>query len=150
MLGMGQSEKLPDSGPGRYTNAEHREYMFGLWEQLELGDEIVFVVHDWGSLLAFDWANRNPSRVQGVAYMEAILRENMWADFPEAPREAIRTLRSPPGDDMVLQDYCRRRVDALLQAAGNGLCSDVGTAAPSHAARPAAIALYRSLRLVPD
>ena len=104
MLGMGESEKLPDSGPGRYTNTEHREYMFGLWEQLELGDEIVFVVHDWGAVLAFDWANRNRARVRGVAYMEAILTENEWADFPEAPREAIRALRSPAGEDMILRD----------------------------------------------
>jgi haloalkane dehalogenase len=60
----------------------------------------VFVVHDWGSLLAFDWANRNRARVQGVAYMEAILTENKWSDFPEAPREAIRAVRSPAGDDI--------------------------------------------------
>ncbi|MDR3488727.1 MAG: haloalkane dehalogenase [Bradyrhizobium sp.] len=104
MIGMGESEKLRDSGPGQYMNTEYREYMFGRWEQLELGDEIVFVVHDWGSVLAFDWAGRNRTRVQGLAYMEAILRENKWDDFPEAPREAIRALRSPAGDDMILRD----------------------------------------------
>jgi hypothetical protein len=46
--------------------------------------------------------------------------------------------------------YCRRRVDAFILAGGNSLCSDVGTAAVGQAARPAAIALYRSLRFAPD
>lgn len=44
MIGMGDSEKLPESGPGRYTNAEHCEYMVGLWDRLQRGDEVVFVV----------------------------------------------------------------------------------------------------------
>ena len=32
LIGMGDSEKLPDSGPGRYTIAEHRDYLDGLLE----------------------------------------------------------------------------------------------------------------------
>ena len=47
--------------------------------------------------------------------------------------------------------YCQRRVDAFLRlAGGNSMYSDVGTVAGGHAARPAAIALYRSLRFAPD
>ena len=29
MIGMGESEKLPDSGPDRYTYAEQRSFLFG-------------------------------------------------------------------------------------------------------------------------
>src|SRR6478609_11565266 len=54
MIGMGDSEKLPDSGPGRYTYAEHRDYLFSLWHKLGLDKDVVFVLNDWGSLLGFD------------------------------------------------------------------------------------------------
>ena len=32
MIGMGDSEKLPDSGPDRYTYAEQRSFLFALWK----------------------------------------------------------------------------------------------------------------------
>jgi haloalkane dehalogenase len=41
------------------------------------------VLHDWGSALGFDWATRNCDRVQGIAYMEAIVTPLTWADWPE-------------------------------------------------------------------
>src|ERR1043166_5485445 len=59
LVGMGDSDKLPDSGPARYRYAEQRDYLFALWDHLALGDRIVFVIHDWGSALGFDWANAN-------------------------------------------------------------------------------------------
>src|SRR3989475_11900747 len=34
MIGMGDSEKLPDSGPDRYTYAEQRNFLFALWKKL--------------------------------------------------------------------------------------------------------------------
>jgi len=34
MIGMGDSEKLLDSGPDRYTYAENRSFLFALWEKL--------------------------------------------------------------------------------------------------------------------
>jgi haloalkane dehalogenase len=61
LIGMGDSDKLENSGPNRYTYAEHRDYLFALWDQLNLGDKIIMVLHDWGSALGFDWACRNPA-----------------------------------------------------------------------------------------
>src|SRR5271167_4076590 len=46
LIGMGDSDKLEISGPTRYTYAEQRDYLFALWDQLALGDEIVLVLHD--------------------------------------------------------------------------------------------------------
>ena len=43
---------------------------------------MIVVLHDWGSLLGFDWMRQHPDRVQGIAYMEAILQPMTWADFP--------------------------------------------------------------------
>src|SRR5467141_5291051 len=51
LIGMGDSDKLAPSGPDRYTYAEQREYLFALWDKLDLGANIVLVVHDWGSAL---------------------------------------------------------------------------------------------------
>ncbi len=72
LIGLGDSDKLPDSGPGRYTYVEQREYLFALWEELGLKQDVVLVIHDWGSTLGFDWASQHPDRVQGIAYMRRL------------------------------------------------------------------------------
>jgi haloalkane dehalogenase len=103
LIGMGDSDKLPDSGPKRYTYAEQREHLFALWDRLALGNRIVFVIHDWGSALGFDWANRNRERVAGIAYMEALVTPVTWADWPENARRAFQGFRSSAGEEMILQ-----------------------------------------------
>ncbi|MGI9524160.1 MAG: haloalkane dehalogenase [Hyphomicrobiaceae bacterium] len=103
LVGMGDSAKLPDSGPHRYTYEEQRDYLFALWHQLALGDDIILVVHDWGSALGFDWAQANPSRVQGIVYMEAIVQPLTWDDWPENARNVFQGFRSPAGEAMVLE-----------------------------------------------
>ena len=37
LIGMGDSDRLPDSGPDRYRFVEHRKYLDGLLEQLDEG-----------------------------------------------------------------------------------------------------------------
>ena len=54
LIGMGDSDKLPHSGPDAYGFFEHRDHLDGLLDQLDLGDRIVLVLHDWGSALGFD------------------------------------------------------------------------------------------------
>ena len=71
MIGMGSSDKLHPSGPDRYNYAEQRDYLFALWDALDLGDNVTLVLHDWGSVLGFDWANQHRDRIQGIAFMEA-------------------------------------------------------------------------------
>jgi haloalkane dehalogenase len=102
LIGMGDSDKLDDSGPGSYRFIEHRHYLDGLLDHLDVGDEVTLVVHDWGSALGFDWANRHRDRVAGIAYMEAIVRPLGWDDWPEGARRFFQALRSPAGDEMVL------------------------------------------------
>ena len=105
LIGMGDSEKLPNSGPDRYTYAEHREFLFALWEELGLKRDVVLVIHDWGSTLGFDWASQYPDRVQGIVYMEAAPLPLTWDDFPdETSRGAFGAFRSDAGEDMVLRD----------------------------------------------
>ena len=42
LIGMGGSDKLSPSGPDRYHYAEQREYLFGLWDALDLGNRVDF------------------------------------------------------------------------------------------------------------
>jgi haloalkane dehalogenase len=104
LIGMGDSEKLGPEDAVRYTFVRHREFLDGLLDALDLGDEVTLVVHDWGSALGFDWARRHPERVRAIAYMEAIVRPLAgWEEWPEAARAIFQGLRSPAGEEMVLE-----------------------------------------------
>ena len=102
LIGQGDSDKLDDTGPDSYRFVEHREYLDGLLDQLDLGDNITFVIHDWGSALGFDWANRHRDRVAGLVYMEAIVCPMTWAEWPEAAAGIFKGFRSPAGEEMVI------------------------------------------------
>jgi haloalkane dehalogenase len=96
LIGMGDSDKLPDSGPGSYRFVEQRRY---LDKALNVHERVTFVIHDWGSALGFDWANRHREAVKGIAYMEAIVRPwDYWdqlgpASVPSSRRCVLRPAR---------------------------------------------------------
>jgi haloalkane dehalogenase len=104
LIGMGDSQKLPVSGPGSYTFVEHRRYLDALLEALDVRERVTFVGHDWGAALAFDWARRHPDAVKGIAFMEAVAETSEWSDTPEGARERFQALRSPAGEQMVLEE----------------------------------------------
>ena len=103
LIGMGDSDTLPQSGPDAYTFVQHREYLDALLERLGVDGDVTFVIHDWGSALGFDWAHRHPDGVKGIAYMEAIVRPLSWDDWPDAARKVFQGFRSPAGEQMVLE-----------------------------------------------
>ncbi|SRR5258708_5510513 len=103
LIGMGDSAKLPQSGPDAYTFVEHRRYLDALLEQLDVRERITFVVHDWGSALAFDWTYRHPDAVKRLAYMEAVVASGKWDEMSERGRKIFQNLRSPVGEQMVLE-----------------------------------------------
>lgn len=105
LIGMGDSDKLENSGPGRYTFAEHRRYLEALLLGLGLtaAGRIVLVVHDWGSALGFDWARRHPQAVDAIAYMEAIVAPVTWDDWPDEARGIFQAFRSPKGEELILE-----------------------------------------------
>ena len=102
LIGMGDSGKLDDPGPDSYRLVEHREYLDGLLEYIGVIENVTLVVHDWGSALGFDWANRHRDATFGIAYMEAIVRPILWDDWPEASRPIFSGLRGPAGDGLIL------------------------------------------------
>jgi haloalkane dehalogenase len=103
LIGMGDSDKLPDSGPSAYTFVEHRRFVDALLDRLDARTRVTLVIHDWGSALGFDWANRHRDAIKGIAYMEAIVRPLTWAEFPAEARSVFEALRSPAGETMVLE-----------------------------------------------
>ena len=99
LIGMGDSDKLPDSGPGSYRFVEHRRYLDALLESLAVRERVTLVVHDWGSALGFDWANRHREAVKGIAFMEAIVApqgRDHWDKM--GMRSALQALRSEAGE----------------------------------------------------
>ena len=104
LIGMGDSDKLIDSGPGSYTYAEQRQYFDKALAALGVGDDVVLIVHDWGSALGFDWAQRHPQSVRGICYMEAIVRPLAWDEFPDRSRGIFQGFRSEAGEGMVLEN----------------------------------------------
>lgn len=103
LIGMGDSEKLDDSGPESYSFVEHREYLDGALAALGIEKRVTWVIHDWGSALGFDWANRHRDAVLGIAYMEGIVRPVSWEEWPEAARGVFQGFRSSAGEEMVLE-----------------------------------------------
>src|SRR5262245_45290084 len=105
LMGMGASDKLPNSGPGAYRFVEHRRYLDALLEALNVHERVTFVIHDWGSALGFDWASRHREAVKGIAYMEAIVRPQGWGHWDKINmRPALQALRSEAGEEMVLRN----------------------------------------------
>jgi haloalkane dehalogenase len=103
LIGMGDSDKLPDAGPHSYTFAEHRRYLDRWFALIAATSRVTLVMHDWGSALGFDWAHRHPHAVRAIAYLEAMVRPIGWADLGPA-RPLFEALRSPAGEEMVLQN----------------------------------------------
>lgn len=104
MIGMGDSDALPDSGPGTYKFATHRDYLFELFEALGVTERAIFVVHDWGSGVGFSWAEQDPARMRGLAFMEPILRPPEFPANPEPAGGPFATFRSSEGEQAVLEN----------------------------------------------
>jgi haloalkane dehalogenase len=45
-----------------------------LLQELGVTENVIFVVHDWGGVLGFDWAYRHQDAIDGLAYMEVGVR----------------------------------------------------------------------------
>jgi haloalkane dehalogenase len=103
LIGMGDSDKLEPSGPERYTFREHRRFLDAFLEAVGVTDHVTLVIHDWGSALGFDWANRHPAAVDGIAYMEGIVRPLLWSEWNEAARRIFEGFRSEKGEEMILE-----------------------------------------------
>jgi haloalkane dehalogenase len=100
LIGMGRSGQ-PAIG---YTFADQSRYLDAWFGAVGL-DRVVLIGHDWGGVLAFDWAARHPGQVRGLAFLETIVKPMTWPDYPAAARERFRAFRTPgDGERLVLQE----------------------------------------------
>ena len=100
-IGMGNSGAAAD---GSYRFVDHRRYLDAWFDALGLNQNVILVVHDWGSALGFDWARRHPECVKAIVYMEAIVRPfRSWDEWPDATRAFFQVQRTDQGEDLILQ-----------------------------------------------
>ncbi len=103
LIGQGDSEKLPASdGPGRYSLEVAYGYVDGLLSAIGADRNVTLVIHDWGSAIGFLWAMRHPAAVQGIAYMEGIVKPMNWSEWPEGAVGIFKGFRSEKGEDLIL------------------------------------------------
>ncbi len=100
LVGMGASGPNPR---GRYRFVDHVRYLDAWLETLSLTNDVTFIAHDWGSALAFHRARRFPEQIRALVYMEALVCPLTWADWPEAARKIFQAMRSPAGEEIILQ-----------------------------------------------
>jgi haloalkane dehalogenase len=100
LIGMGDSGKNP---AGSYRFVDHARYLDAWFEAVGLTQNVTLVIHDWGSALGFHWAHRHPERIKAIAYMEAIVQPLTWDAWPEAAKKIFQAMRSPAGEEIVLQ-----------------------------------------------
>ncbi|MBP6382778.1 MAG: haloalkane dehalogenase, partial [Pseudomonadales bacterium] len=103
LIGMGDSGRLAPCGPQCYGLAQQRAYLDALLEALAVRERVTLVLHDWGSVLGFDWANRHRAAIRGIAYMEAVVRPVSRADLGEDTLPMFEALRSPEGERLILE-----------------------------------------------
>ncbi|WP_171235961.1 haloalkane dehalogenase [Ruegeria sp. HKCCA6837] len=103
LIGMGDSDKLSDPGPDTYTFETHRRFVEGFLAAVGVTRDAVLVIHDWGSALGFDWANRHRDAVSGIAYMEGIVKPLAdWSEFNPQAAPLFQGFRSDKGEELVL------------------------------------------------
>lgn len=134
LIGMGNSGK-PESA---YRFGDHARYLDAWFEALALRD-VVLVGHDWGGVLALDWARRYPERVRGVVVLETLLEGRHYSDYPPPAAAMFRVLRTPgEGERMVLE-----RNEFLGKSLDNGVKSGLSEADRAAYALPFADAASR-------
>ncbi|MFL2843526.1 MAG: haloalkane dehalogenase [Alphaproteobacteria bacterium] len=103
LIGMGDSDKLTDEGNNTYSYHVQKKYFNACMEELEINKNITFVIHDWGSALGFNWAYEHQQDIKGICYMEAIVKNITWDDWPEDAKSIFQGFRSDAGEDLILK-----------------------------------------------
>ncbi|OUU75996.1 MAG: haloalkane dehalogenase [Methylococcaceae bacterium TMED69] len=103
LVGMGDSDKISDINNSSYTFNNHKNYWRKALQALGVEKNIIFVLHDWGSALGFDYFADSPDTVDGICHMEAIYDRMDWADWPESSRKIFQGLRGGRGEEMILK-----------------------------------------------
>ena len=100
-VGMGYSAAASD---GSYRLRDHQRYLDAWLDAVGVKDNVILVVHDWGSALGFSWAQRHADKIKALVYMESIVRSFLsWDEWPDATRAFFQSLRTPAGEELILE-----------------------------------------------
>jgi haloalkane dehalogenase len=103
LIGMGDSDKLDDEGENTYSYHVQKKYFNACLNELEIKNDVTFVIHDWGSALGFNWAYENQNSIKGICYMEGIVKTISWEDWPKDAKSIFQGFRSDAGEDLILK-----------------------------------------------
>lgn len=90
LIGFGKSDK-PNID---YKVLTHSKYFDTFINELNLNN-IIFVLHDWGTALGLSYARRNSEKIKGVVFMEGIIRPKKWNFGNLFIRLIFRFFRTP-------------------------------------------------------
>ena len=103
LIGMGDSDKLDGVDNEGYKYHGQYGYLTELFDQLDLGNNIHLIIHDWGSAMGFQFARENPDRIKSITYMETIVMPLTWEQWPDAATKIFGLFRSEAGEELVLE-----------------------------------------------
>ena len=104
LIGMGDSEKLEGENNSDYKYHGQFKFLSSLLDELDLGENINLVIHDWGSAMGFQYARENSDRIKSICFMEAIVMPLIsWEQWPENARNIFQLMRSDAGEEIVLE-----------------------------------------------
>ena len=102
-IGMGDSDKLEGVDNPGYKYHGQYSYLTALMDELDLGDNIHLIIHDWGSAMGFQFARENKDRIKSITYMEAIVMPLTWDQWPDPATKIFGLFRSEAGEELVLE-----------------------------------------------
>jgi haloalkane dehalogenase len=101
-MGMGDSEKLDGiDNPGYSFNGQYH-YLDELLTQLDLGQRIHLVIHDWGCGLGLKYARLHSDSIASITFMEGVTVPLTWDQWPEAGTKIFKLFRSEAGEELIL------------------------------------------------
>ena len=103
LMGMGDSEKLDGIDNPSYNLMGHYDFLDRLLDKLEIGNNIHFVIHDWGCALGMIYARLNSEKIKSITFMEGIAIPLTWEKWPEIARKIFSLFRSDAGEELVLE-----------------------------------------------
>ena len=103
LIGMGDSDKLEGVDNPGYKYHGQYGYLTALMDELDLGNNIHLIIHDWGSAMGFQFARENKDRIKSITYMEAIVMPLTWDQWPDPATKIFGLFRSEAGEELVLE-----------------------------------------------
>lgn len=110
LIGMGHSDKLSPIGFRTYSYFVIRDYFDSFLDSLDVPDTRIFIGHNWGVPLTFDWASRHPEQVSGMVHIEGQFTAMLSASLDERFKTFRRNMLDSATQDQILNDnaYLRR------------------------------------------